>query len=641
MVGRYGDGRALGGLVWVSVTIIGACISGPEDGVGTDGSAAPDAATNVDGRVDGSAASQADVRADVPETGVEGHPPDEGPPDNRLPDAIPTCASGETRPCPLPECPAGEQLCVGATWSENCLGETEVCNGLDDDCDGQIDDGVPGVGEICTVGVGACVNEGVTACNAHSQLVCNAQPLEPGEEVCDGIDNDCDTEVDESDEPDEDGSALFRDCYAGPEGTAGQGACVAGQQLCVDGAYSECVGEILPEEEICSGIDDDCDGDTDEGFEGFRVIEEGICTRENRITNDGADSREPALVWNGNGYGLSWYDARDRNHEVYFASLDIDGNRIGDEVVVSDRNGAHSDFSSIVWNGDGYGLSWVDERDGNLEIYFALIDTDGNKLSDNIRVTSDDANSHVPALVWNGNGYGLSWGDDRDGNFDIYFALIDNNGNKIGDNTQVTSNDARAMISSLVWNDNGYGLSWYGYNSHDETPHVYFARLDVAGNKIGDDIRVNNSDSGTTPALVWNGNGYGLSWTDHRHGNPQIYFAQLDTDGSTIGNETRISTSDAVSARSSLVWNGNGYCVSWNDVQDRNYEIYFALLDINGNKIGNDVWLVNDDAVSTAPSLVWNGSDYGLSWTDERDGNEEIYFARILADDAAMAADVP
>src|SRR5690606_16971093 len=56
-------------------------------------------------------------------------------------------------------------------------------------------------------------------------------------------------------------------CYTGPEGTAGRGACRIGQRECQNGMWGPCIGEQTPLPERCNGIDDDCDGVVDNGFE--------------------------------------------------------------------------------------------------------------------------------------------------------------------------------------------------------------------------------------------------------------------------------------------------------------------------------------------------------------------------------------
>ena len=55
-----------------------------------------------------------------------------------------------------------------------------------------------------------------------------------------------------------------RPCYSGPAGTDGVGECKAGTQLCVNGYWGTCTGEVAPTAEVCNGLDDDCNGLADE-----------------------------------------------------------------------------------------------------------------------------------------------------------------------------------------------------------------------------------------------------------------------------------------------------------------------------------------------------------------------------------------
>jgi hypothetical protein len=82
--------------------------------------------------------------------------------------------------------------------TQDCVnpGETEVCDGYDNDCDGQGDESVVGVGQTCTVDeanvtvLGACRN-GFRLCGPGTEgLICGASL--PTTESCDGLDNDCD-----------------------------------------------------------------------------------------------------------------------------------------------------------------------------------------------------------------------------------------------------------------------------------------------------------------------------------------------------------------------------------------------------------------------------------------------------------------
>ena len=136
----------------------------------------------------------------------------------------------------------------------------ETCDGLDNDCMGDVDEDWPEKGKVCTVGQGECIAAGTQACLADgSGLDCNAVPGVPTVETCDGLDNDCMGDVDE-DWPDK-----------GKVCTAGVGECLKnGVNLCkVDGSGIECDAVPgTPTPETCDGLDNDCQGDVDEDWPG-------------------------------------------------------------------------------------------------------------------------------------------------------------------------------------------------------------------------------------------------------------------------------------------------------------------------------------------------------------------------------------
>ncbi len=163
---------------------------------------------------------------------------------------------GLTRACgvTLGECRAGVQQCIGGVFSGACIGSIaatpEICDGLDNDCNGVVDNGNPGGGVACGSAVGAC--RSVTAC-VGATLVCQVV-TGPTSEVCDGLDNNCNGVADEG---------VTRAC-----GSA-IGECRTGLQACIAGVFSgACTGSIGPTAETCDGLDNDCNGTVDNGNPG-------------------------------------------------------------------------------------------------------------------------------------------------------------------------------------------------------------------------------------------------------------------------------------------------------------------------------------------------------------------------------------
>ena len=130
----------------------------------------------------------------------------------------------------------------------------ELCNGVDDDCNGQIDDGFKRAGTKCWSGQGECKSQGTYGCSADgTESTCSAPVIQPRAEVCDGKDNDCDGQIDEDDTA---GSGA--ECRTGKVGV-----CSTGHTKCV-GAKQQCVQDKQPSVEICNKLDDDCDGQIDD-----------------------------------------------------------------------------------------------------------------------------------------------------------------------------------------------------------------------------------------------------------------------------------------------------------------------------------------------------------------------------------------
>jgi hypothetical protein len=149
--------------------------------------------------------------------------------------------------------------------------------------------------------------------------------------------------------------------------------------------------------------------------------------------DDGVPSKYPDISVSGGRVAITWDDERDGNKEVYLAVVsDNDLGRFETRArrLTMTRGASRGAFAA--WSGPILGVAWCDDTEGQSDVYLQIFGAGGRELGEIERITGSGRTSGVPAIEPWGDGFALAWSEAepaRDGRAparsDIAFKVIE------------------------------------------------------------------------------------------------------------------------------------------------------------------------------------------------------------------------
>ncbi len=317
------------------------------------------------------------------------------------------------------------------------------------------------------------------------------------------------------------------------------------------------------------------------------------------IVVQAAKQAGPWVSYGVEGYLAVWIDQRNSGTtgtDVYGAWILTDGT-VSSEFVVTNAS-ANQRAASVFYNPavNNFLVTWTDDSNGasDVNIWGAILNPGGGISSGPFAMVTATGNQRGPYVRYDyGNGrYFMVWFDNRSGNYDVYGSRVSSGGslsdgsglvisNATGDqkNPRLTDRDPYSGLGNYV-------LSWIDLRNGQAD--IYGALINEVGTKAGSDIQIAGGSYDQRAASIdvdWLRSGYAVvSWIDKRNGTDfDIYRAQVDQSG-VVSGETLVSGAGTGAANNQVgplvtysddYGTDNGFLIIWRDNRSGvDYDLY-------------------------------------------------------------------
>jgi len=293
------------------------------------------------------------------------------------------------------------------------------------------------------------------------------------------------------------------------------------------------------------------------------------------------------------------------------------------QQVSNSKHGAYEASMAVLR--DGFAVAWYDDRNGNPEIYMRLLDANGHPRSREYRLTNDPELSYEADISATPDGdLAIAWYERLlNGDLRARLGLFTETGEPRW--TKIVSSPGRNGRNAVVRSQqNELFTAWI------EDDDVFAQWWSIDGKALTSPRRL--AAAGKT---TWNLNATldseGIAWVvfDAKAGtrSDELFLARASRNNTEI---VRVTSDDGFASKyPDLALNADRAALTWFDERDGNQEVYFfagSRGELVENMERRSRRVTNTAGESIGAYIAWNGNRVGLAWCDKTPGQHEIYF---------------
>jgi len=276
-----------------------------------------------------------------------------------------------------------------------------------------------------------------------------------------------------------------------------------------------------------------------------------------RVSSNTSDSINGKTLYNDDLYVL-WEDSSSLKRAIYLEKFGLNGFSVS-EAVYTSTTFATSKNPDFVWNdvNKEFGVSWWDTRNGESGIFgnlfFGRITKGGVKNGDIVKITDNSELEFYPKIISAGENYLIFWQEASSKNLKV--ASVNNIGVLQKISTIVTS--SQSLNFEISWDGTSAGVVW------TDAGKIYYAKINNNALKLGENKELVSSNAGNLD-IEWDGLEYAVVYEK----NNDIYYFEIDNLGNLLTKEVNISNTTTQSTKPILKKSATGFALGWVELTD-------------------------------------------------------------------------